>query len=127
MSTSFNFDYLPDNVLTLSFLVNEDSFDIFKYDIEDNELDALKAQLSFKLKNETFILKPGIVAGFKSLREALKRKANEQSAQTKKKRKRLFITNSSSTPLLLTERVAKGNNPISLVEHRFHVVKLLEK
>ncbi|CAF1305606.1 unnamed protein product [Rotaria sordida] len=90
MSTSFSFDYLPADVLSLSgydfFLLiktvlgepeanllnkisiksttsliqTEDPLDIFNYDIDDEELEKLKEELSFKLKNKKFVLKPGI-------------------------------------------------------------------
>ncbi|CAF1442122.1 unnamed protein product, partial [Rotaria sordida] len=90
MSTSFSFDYLPADVLSLSgydfFLLiktvlgepeanllnkisiksttsliqTEDPLDIFNYDIDDEELEKLRKELSFKLKNKKFMLKPGI-------------------------------------------------------------------
>jgi hypothetical protein len=104
MSISYNFDYLPDSVLTLSgydfnqfmkntlgepeaallnkisvqttssFLITEDPLDIFNYDIDDEELEQLKEKLSFKLKNKKVLIKPGVISGFRSLREALKKK-----------------------------------------------------
>jgi len=106
MSISYNFGYLPDSVLTLSgydfsqfikntldeaeaellnkisiqttssFLSIEDPLEIFNYDIEDDELQQLKEKLSFKLKNKKVLIKPGVISGFRSLRQALKDKAD---------------------------------------------------
>ncbi|CAF3208802.1 unnamed protein product [Rotaria socialis] len=117
MSLSFQFDYLPSNVLTLSgydffqfirntlgepeanllckisvrttssFLLIENPLDIFNEDIEDEELDKLKDQLCFKMKNDKLLIKPGVLAGFLSLRQALKDKLNEQQTSKNKRKK----------------------------------------
>ncbi|CAF4262446.1 unnamed protein product, partial [Rotaria magnacalcarata] len=62
---------------TTSLIQTEDPFDIFNYDIDDEDLE--------KLKNEKILIKPGVISGFWSLKDALKRKVNEQSAQPKRK------------------------------------------
>ena len=117
MSSSFTSNHLPTDVLTLSgydffqfikstlgelkanllkkisvratssLLIIEDPLDVFNYNIEDDELDLLKDQLCFKLKNDKFMIKPGVVSGFRSLKEALKRKVNEETKQPKRKQK----------------------------------------
>ena len=114
MSSSHIFDSLPKEILTLSgyeffqfikntlgepeahllnktsvkstssFLLTEDPLDIFNYDVEDEELENLKNQLCFKLKNQKLLIKPGIISGFKALKDALKRRASETLAQPKK-------------------------------------------
>lgn len=130
MTTSFDYDYLPINVLTLtgydffhfikvtlgdpeanllkkisvkstsSLLLTEDPFDIFNCEIEDEELESSKEQLSFKLKNEKFLIKPGVIAGFRSLRDALKKRVDQQATHSKKKKQaqqlQLYAANQSS-------------------------------
>ncbi len=59
---------------TSSFLMTEDPLDIFNCDIEDKELEQLKGKFSFKLKNKKVLIKSGMISGFCSLREALKKK-----------------------------------------------------
>ncbi|CAF3915053.1 unnamed protein product [Rotaria magnacalcarata] len=151
MSTSFNFDYLPEDVLTLSgydffqfikttlgepeanllnkisvksttsLIQTEDPFDIFNYDIDDEDLE--------KLKNEKILIKPGVISGFWSLKDALKRKVNEQSAQPKRKRQQLSNTNSSSISslTLTTAQTPSVSNQFSLTEHKAHVLNLIQE
>ncbi|CAF1511409.1 unnamed protein product [Rotaria sordida] len=113
MSISYHFDHLPSNVLTLSgydffqfirntlgepeanflnkisvkttssFILIENPLDIFNEDIDDEELDTLKGQLCFKMKNDKFLIKPGVLSGFVSLKEALKEKLNQQHVPKK--------------------------------------------
>ncbi|CAF2711056.1 unnamed protein product [Rotaria sp. Silwood2] len=94
MSFSYQFNYLPSNILTLSgyaffqfikntlgepeanllskisvktkssFLLIENPLDIFNEDIEDEELDKLKEQLCFKMKNDKLLIKPGVLSGW---------------------------------------------------------------
>jgi hypothetical protein len=115
MSTSFRFDQLPSNVLSLSgyeffqFIKNTlgepeahllskisvktasslllvgDPLEIFNQDIDDDELDRLKEQLCFKTKNDRFLIKPGVLSGFQFLKDALKNKVDAQMKQPKKK------------------------------------------
>ncbi|UJR07006.1 hypothetical protein I4U23_011295 [Adineta vaga] len=166
MPTSYDFDYLPENVLALSgydffqfikstlgepeanllqkisvkttssLLLTENPFDIFNCDIDDDELTTLKNQLSFKLKNDKYMIKPGVIAGFRSLNDALKRRVDEQATKSKRKKKQqsqqLSHTNSSficslpstSPPSAPTQSVP---HRFSLAEHRAHIVKLIEK
>ncbi len=56
-----------------SLLLTEDSLDIFNYDIEDEELEKLKDQFSFKLKSQTFLIKPEVMSEFRSLIDVLKK------------------------------------------------------
>jgi hypothetical protein len=65
-------------------LLLNDSLDIFNKDIDDEELDYIKGQLCFKPDIETFLIKPGGISGFNSLRDALKSKLDEQVKQSKK-------------------------------------------
>ncbi|CAF1553527.1 unnamed protein product, partial [Rotaria sordida] len=58
---------------TTSLIQTEDPLDIFNYDIDDEELEKLKDELSFKLKNKKFMLKPEVILGFRSLKDALKK------------------------------------------------------
>ena len=169
MSISYNFDHLPDTVLSLSgyefnqfikstlgepeadllnkisvqttssFLITEDPLDIFNYDIEDEELDKLKEKLSFKLKNKKILIKPGVISGFRSLRDALRKKADQQLAKSKKRQRRQQQSsnvNPSSVPLsvitasttgLPTTRSATITKKLSPPEHRAHVLKLINK
>ncbi|CAF2116358.1 unnamed protein product [Rotaria magnacalcarata] len=152
MSTSFNFDYLPaDTILgepeanllnkisiksTTTLIQTEDPLDIFNYDIDDEELETLKDELSFKLKNKKFLLKPGVISGFRSLKEALKRKVDEQLTKSKGRKQQhqqqLFSTSSSSIYSLVPAAPAptqapSTSNPLSLAEHRTHVLKLITK
>ena len=160
MTTSHSFDYLPANVLafsgyeffqfikstlgepeakllkklsintTLSFLINQDPLDIFNFDIEDEELEKLKDDMSFKLKNQKLMIKPGVVSGLRSLRDALKKRADEQS--TKRKRKQQVNVSSSSVSSLTTTAPTTASsrtisNKLSLDEHKACVLKLLKK
>ncbi|CAF3347154.1 unnamed protein product [Rotaria sp. Silwood2] len=163
MSTSFNFDYLPADVLYLSgydffqfiktvlgepeanlldkisikstkcLIQTEDPLDIFNYDIDDEELEMLKSELSFKLKNKKFMVKPGVIAGFRSLKDALRKKINEQSTKPKgrKQHQQLFNTSSSSiyslVPVAATQAPSLSNKSFSLAEHKAHVLKLIHK
>ncbi|CAF4950012.1 unnamed protein product [Rotaria sp. Silwood1] len=88
MSFSYQFDYLPSNILTLSgddffqfikstlgepkanslfkisvkttssFLLIENPLDVLNEDIEDEELEKLKEQLCFKMKNDKLLIQP---------------------------------------------------------------------
>ncbi|CAF1938504.1 unnamed protein product [Rotaria magnacalcarata] len=148
MSTSFNFDYLPEDVLTLSgydffqfikttlgepeanllnkisvksttsLIQTEDPLDIFNYDIDDEDLEKLKGQLSFKLKNEKILIKPGVISGFRTT----KKKKQQQ-------RQQLSNTNSSSISslTLTTAQTPSVSNQFSLTEHKAHVLNLIRK
>ncbi|CAF3380935.1 unnamed protein product [Rotaria sp. Silwood2] len=116
MSISYQFDYLPSNVLTLSnydffqfikntlgetevrlsaklsvrttssFILIDNPLDVFNEDIEDEELDKLKEQMCFKTKNNKFLIKPGVLSGFRSLKQALKDELSQQQKHPKKKK-----------------------------------------
>jgi hypothetical protein len=92
------------------------------------------------------MIKPGVTSGFHSLKDALKRKANEQSTKSKGRkqqhRQQLFNTNSSSMYSLVatapttTQLVATApsttqspsiSNKLSLAEHKAHVLKCIQK
>ena len=122
----FNLIFLPPNVLTLSayhfpqfirntlgeleanllrkisvkttssLLLVENPLDIFNKDIEDEELEKLKDQLCFKMKNEKLLLAPGVLAGFLSLKQALKDKLNPEQTSKSKRRKQQSDSNVSS-------------------------------
>jgi hypothetical protein len=62
-------------------LLLDDSLDIFNKYINDEEADFSKGQLCFKLQNEKFLIKPGFLSGFHSLKDALKSKWDEQVKQ----------------------------------------------
>lgn len=169
MSTYYNLDHLPDSVLALSgydfyqfvrntlgepeadllkkisiqttssFLLIEDPLEIFNHDIDDEELEELKGKLCFKLKNKKMLIKPGVISGFHSLREALKAKVDEQLTQSKKKQQRQkqsSIINSlcAPLPLMLAPTIQSTSTSqstsikkFSLSQHREHVKKLISK
>ena len=160
MSTSFNFDYLPADAFSLSgydflkliktvlgkpearllnkiliksatcLIQTEDPLDIFNYDIDDEELEMLRDELSFKLKTKKFMLKPGLIAGFRSLKDALKQKVNEQSTKSKGRKQQLFSTNASSIYSLVPTAITQASsisNKLSMAEHKAHVLKLIQK
>ncbi|CAF4465681.1 unnamed protein product, partial [Rotaria magnacalcarata] len=86
--------------------------------------------------NKKFLLKPGVISGFRSLKEALKRKVDEQLTKSKGRKqqhqRQLFSTNSSSIYSLVPAAPAptqapSTSNPLSLAEHRTHVLKLITK
>ncbi|CAF3373776.1 unnamed protein product [Rotaria sp. Silwood2] len=62
------------------FLNTDDIFEIFKYDSE--EIDKIKHQSCFKLKNGDYIVRAGIQNNMNYLRELLKRKLEEQCSAT---------------------------------------------
>ncbi|CAF2007723.1 unnamed protein product [Rotaria magnacalcarata] len=155
MSTSHIFDYLPTEVLALSgydffqfikstlgepeahllnkiavksissLLLTEDPLDIFNYDVDDDELESLKNELCFRLKNQKLLIKPGVISGFRSLKDALKKRINEASTQTKKKRQKSLTCNSSSVSSLPTTRTEP--NRLSLSEHKEYVLKFIKR
>jgi hypothetical protein len=162
MSISRNFDYLPANVLALSgydffqfikttlgepeanllnkisvkttsgFLLIDDPLEILKYDIEDAELEKLKDELTFKLKNQKFLVKPGIISGFRSLKDALEKKLNEQLKKSKKKQQQqqqLFNFNSSTMSSLTTTtaQVTTVPDTLSLSDHKAYVLEFIRK
>ncbi|CAF3387997.1 unnamed protein product [Rotaria sp. Silwood1] len=141
ISISYHFDHLSPNVLTLSgydffqfirttlgepeanflnkisvkttssFILIENSLDIFNQDIDDEELDTLKEQLCFKMKNDKFLIKPGVLSGFVSLKEALKEKLNQQiKPATKKKQQQSNNNVSSISSLTLSIQEARTSS-----------------
>lgn len=163
MSTSTSFDFLPTNVLTLagydffqfikntlgepeanllskiavkttfSFILIEDPLDIFYQDVDDQELDQLKETLCFKLKNERFLIKPGVLSGFRSLREALKNKLVHQEKNPKRKQQPSTSINTNGgmippqkLPTVSTTTKAAAV-PMSFGEHRSYVSNLINK
>lgn len=162
MSTSIPIDYLPPNVLTLSgydffqfirttlgepeanlllkiavkttssFILIDDPLDIFYQDVDDEELDELKQQLCFRLKNERFLIKPGVLSGFRSLKEALKNKLTQQGKNQKKRQQHqslLFDTNGSmvSTRMDTNNSTTAPSVTMSLGQHRKYIVELIQK
>ena len=109
----------------------EDPLDIFYQDVDDHELDQLKEQLCFKLKNERFFIKPGILSGFRSLREALKNKIAHHDKNPKSKQKPITSINTNggmipprNVPAATTTTTAAAV-PMSLGEHRSYVSNLI--
>ena len=163
MSTSYNICCLPDSVLTLSgydfdqlirnilgdpeadllkkmsiqttasFLSIEDPLEIFNHEIDDEDVEKLKHKLCFKLKNKSFIIKPGVISGFRTLREALIKKADKHIAQSKSQRKQRQNLSSANPPVVLLEDVNNqskaqtSTNDLSLDKHKEHVKKLITK
>ncbi|CAF2064635.1 unnamed protein product [Rotaria magnacalcarata] len=155
MSTSYTFDYLPIEVLQLrgydffqfikstlgepeahllnkvavksisALLITEDPLDIFNYDVEDDELENLKSQLCFKLKNQKLLIKPGVISGFRSLKDALKKRVNEALTRTKKKSFNFNPSSISSLPTTIATRPLP--NRLSLSEHKEYVLKFINK
>ncbi|CAF3390226.1 unnamed protein product [Rotaria sp. Silwood1] len=112
---------------TSSFILIENSLDIFNQDIDDEELDTLKEQLCFKMKNDKFLIKPGVLSGFVSLKEALKEKLNQQiKPATKKKQQQSNDNVSSISSLTLSTQEARTSS-LSSSEHKSHVLKLIKK
>lgn len=156
MSVSLQFDYLPSNVLALSgydffqfirntlgepeanllckisvrttssLLLVENPLDIFNEDIEDEELEKLKDQLCFKMKNDKLIIKPGVLAGFLSLKQALKDKFNQQATTKNKRKNQQLDSNVSlvSSSILSTQR--RTTSSLSIDEHHSYVIKLIK-
>jgi hypothetical protein len=79
---------------TSSFLLLDDPLDIFNQDIDDQELDRLKEELCFKMKNDKFLIKPGVLAGFHSFKQALKNKLNEETKHHNNNKKEEKTTSS---------------------------------
>ena len=157
MSTSYHFDHLPSNVLTLSgydvfqfirttlgepeanflnkilvkttssFILIENPLDIFNQDIDDEELDTLKEQLCFKMKNDKFLIKPGALSEFVSLKKVLKEKLNQQSKYATKKKQRQSNDNVSSISSLTLPTQEARTSSLSSSEHKSHVLKLIKK
>jgi hypothetical protein len=175
MSTSRNFDYLPSKVLTFtghdfyqfikstlgepeanllnkisvkstsSFLATEDPLEIFKYDIDDDDLEKLQDQLCFKLKNDKLLIKPGVISGFRSLRDALQKRINDQSTKSKKNQQKhqssdtnlsslnslpdmnLSSLNSLSDPASSIPQAKAVHKKLSLFDHKEHVLRLIKK
>ena len=157
MLISYHVDHLPPNVLMLSgydlfqfirttlgepeakflnkilvktvssFILIENPLDVFNQDIDDEELDTLKEQLCFKMKNDKFLIKPGVLSGFVSLKEALKEKLNQQPKHaTKRKQQQLNDNVSSISSLALSTQEARTSS-LSSSEHKSHVLKLIKK
>ena len=165
MSTFRSFDYLPPKVLTFtghdfyqfmkstlgepeanllnkisikstsSFLATEDPLEIFKYDIVDEDLEKLQDQLCFKLKNDKLLIKPGVVSGFRSLRDALQKRIDDQSAISKKKKNQqqhqlsdvnLSTVNSLSDPTPNVSRATPVHKKLSISDHKEYVVRLIK-
>ena len=82
------------------------------------------------------MLKPGVISEFCSLKDALKRKANEQSTKSKGRKQQhpqqLFNTNSSSMYSLgatapTTTQSSSIFNKLSLTEHKAYALKWIHK
>ena len=160
MASSFTFNHLPSDVLTLSgydffqfikstlgeleanllkkisvratssLLVIEDPLDVFNYNIDDDELELLKDQLCFRLKNDKFMIKPGVVSGFRSLKEALKKKMSEETKRPKKKQQPQQSTNNThSSSLFSLTPTAQTRAPdlSSLTEQKDYLLRLITK
>ena len=163
MSSSFAYNHLPSDVLTLSgydffqfikstlgeseanllkkisvramssLLVIEDPLDVFNYNIDDDELELLKDQLCFKLKNDKFMIKPGVVSGFRSLKEALKKRTSEETKRPKKKQQQQqqqqSTDNTHATSLFSLTTTARTTTPDlpSLTEQRAYLLRLITK
>ncbi|CAF1459102.1 unnamed protein product [Adineta ricciae] len=111
---------------TSSFMNIEDPLAVLKQDIDDEELEILKKQLCFKMKNDNYLIKPGVESGFSSLQKALKEKLNQQiNSSTKKKQQRNGDVSSISS-LTLSSQEAKTSS-FSLPEHKSHVLQLIKK
>lgn len=157
MSFSFQFDYLPSNVLSLSgydffefirntlgepeanllckisvkttysFLLIENPLDIFNEDVEDEELDKLKDQLCFKMKNEKYMIKPGVLAGFVSLKQALKDKLNQQQKSKNKRKKQQSDSNAPTTFSSVLSTQPATTSSLSIDDHHSYVLRLIKK
>ncbi|CAF2821585.1 unnamed protein product [Rotaria sp. Silwood2] len=156
MPISYHFDHLPSNVLSLpgydffqfirtilgepeakllnkisvkitsSLLLIEDPLYIFNQDIDDEELDTLKEQLGFKMKNDTFLIKPGVSSGFVSLEQALKEKLNQQLKHPTKRKQQQNINTSLISSLTTPIQEARTSS-LSLSEHKSHALNLIKK
>ncbi|CAF1534019.1 unnamed protein product [Adineta steineri] len=161
MPISRTLDYLPLNVLTLcgqeffqftkkilgepeaklllkisvkstsSLLLIEDPLNVFNEDIDDHELESLKEQLCFKLKNEKYLIKPGVVSGFRSLKEDLKIKHDEllkQPVEKQRQRQQLSNVDSSSLcSLAPTTQTTTKPTSLSISEHKEYIVRFINK
>ena len=159
ISSSFAFNPLPTDVLTLSgydffqfikctlgeheanllkkisvratssLLVMEDPLDIFNYNIDDDELELLKDQLCFRLKNDKFMIKPGVVSGFRSLKEALSKRLIEESKRPKKKQQLQATNNIHSSSLFSLTPTTQTEAPdlSSLTDQKAYLLRLIKK
>lgn len=112
---------------TTSLILIDNPLDIFNHDVDDDELGRLKEQLCFKMKNDRFIIKPGVTAGFRSLREAIQEKLNQRSKQSNKKTVQPNINPSVISLAVLTSPKAVSSGSMSLFDHEQHVVRLIRK
>ena len=95
-------------------------------------------QISFKLKNNIFLIKPGVISEFRWLKDALKRKFNEQTTKSKARKQQyqreFFSTNSlsmyslvPSAPAIIQAPSVSNTCGLSLAEHKADVLKLIRK
>ena len=164
MPTSNTFDYLPLKVLTFtgqefyqfikitlgepeanlldkisvkstsSFLNTEDPLEIFRYDIDDDGLKKLQEQLCFKLKNDKLLIKPGVISGFRSLKDVLQKRLNCQLKKSKKNQVPYELSDINlSSPNLLSDpaptvpQATPVHKKLSLSDHEEHVLRLIKK
>ena len=160
MSTSRNYDNLPIKVLslsgyeffqfikstlgepeadllnkisirtTMSFLALNDPLDIFNHEIEDEDLEQLRDKLCFKLKNDKFMIKPGVISGFRSLKDTLEKRMNEQQTKTRIKRELHDMNLNPNASVLcslesLDESTALYRNTL-VSSHKEHVTRLIK-
>src|ERR1700722_15822356 len=65
------------------FLMTDDVSEILHMDIDCDELMNIKKNLCFKLKDGSFMVKPGIDIGFKCFKEILLRKTESKIKESK--------------------------------------------
>ncbi len=112
---------------TYSFLLIENPLDIFNEDVEDEELDKLKDQLCFKLKNDKYMIKPGVLAGFLSLKQALKDKLNQQKKSKTKRKKHESDSNAPTVLSSVLSTQPATTSSLSIDDHRSYVLRLIKK
>ena len=75
------------------------------------------------MKNDKFLIKPGVLSGFHSLKEALKNKLNEETKQ----QQQLPVSSSSVSSFLTPIATLPNLAASSLVEQRTYVLSLIQR
>ncbi|CAF1245692.1 unnamed protein product [Rotaria sordida] len=120
------------------FLLTENPCAIFNMDIDDEILEKLSKEICVKLKNNQFIVKPGIENSFKCLKQLLSKKTEEKLKKKRKGQQRstnlgnTISTQSSSfsSASISLSQPLSATNSLSLLtldEHRQYLLNLIQQ
>jgi hypothetical protein len=121
------------------FLLTENPCAILTMDIEDEMLRTLNQEACFKLKNNQYIVKPGIENSFKCLKELLSKKTEETLKKTKSNVKQLsgkaansisttsFSLSSSSISMSQSLSSTALSSPLTTDEHRQYLLNFIRQ